>query len=167
MRVRILAAVAVVCLAAGCSSSSSKKPVAAATSASTAAATTVASSPSATTDVNIGIMCSNLDAQIKDLADLLSKLDTGQSVPAFGIGIPIVGASDAAKKLILDHPNAGIDSDLTAFAGALDGLDAVVIAAKPDPSAIATNIGNVETTWLSLSRHCGSMGDYAFSNRLG
>lgn len=164
MRARILAAVAVVCLAAGCSSSSSKKPVAAATSSTS---TTAASSPSATTDVTVGIMCSNLDAQIKDLADLLSKLDSHQSVPALGIGIPIVGASDAAKKLILDHPNAGINSDLTAFAGALDGLDAVVIAPKPDPSAVATAIGNVETTWLTLSRHCGSMGGYAFDNRLG
>lgn len=164
MHARALAAVAAVCLAAGCSSSSSKKPVAAAT---TPATTAAASSPSATADVTVGIMCSNLDAQIKDLADLLNKLDSHQSVPAFGIGIPIVGASDAAKKLILDHPNSAINSDLTAFAGALDGLDAVVIAAKPDSGAVATNIGNVETTWLTLSRHCGSMGDYAFSNRLG
>lgn len=164
MHARALAVVAAVCLAVGCSSSSSKKPVAAAT---TPATTAAASSPSATADVNIGIMCSNLDAQIKDLADLLNKLDSHQSVPAFGIGIPIVGASDAAKKLILDHPNAAINSDLTAFASALDGLDAVVIAPKPDPSAVATNIGNVETTWLTLSRHCGAMGDYAFSNRLG
>ena len=163
-RARVLVIAAAACLAAACSSPSSKPATSTPSATTTQAAVT---SSSSSTDVNIGIMCSNLDGQIKDLTDLLDKLSSGQSVPTMGIGLPIAGAANAARTLVLDHPNAAIDPDLTAFAGTLDDLGKAVIASPVDQSVLVTSMGNVSQAWTTLSRHCGSLGGYAFSNRIG
>lgn len=170
MRGRVLVVVAAVCLAAACSSSSSKKPAAAAPSTSAVAAaqssTSSAPSPSPSPDINVGVMCQNLDNQTKDLADLVGKLAGGQSVSAFGIGIPIVRAEDAAKEQKIDHPGTQIDADLDAFVTSLDALDTAVTADKVDTDALGWKVADVRQAWKTLSLDCGRIGSYAFSNRL-
>lgn len=176
MRTRVLVIVAAACLVAACSSSSAKKPAAAppTSSISTAAAAQTSATPSPSvpstspsTDVTVGVMCSNLDAQTKDLAALVGKLSAGQSVPALGIGIPIVGAADAARKQRLDHPNSQIDGDLAGFADSLDGLDTAVTASKVDTTVVGVKLSEAQQAWKALAKDCGFVGGYAFSNRLG
>ena len=168
MRFRVLVAIAAVCLVAGCSSPG-KKPAAAPSTSAVAQAATVTPTPavsSSAPDVTVGVICSNLDAQTKDLADLVGKLSSGQSVAAFGIGIPIVGASDAVKRVRLEHPGTQVDADLVAFGSALDDLDAAVTADKVDTDGLGWTVSAVRQAWKSLSLDCGRLGGYAFSNRL-